>query len=183
MAFALPALPALTALASTAPGVGVAAGAIGGASAAAGGIGWLSSALGLMSVATTMFGSFMRGQAMDTQAAWEEFGARNEVLRGQQDANRIKDRALQQMASAAARYAAGGVDIGSGTPETMERQIQDVADRETSIARYDAKVGSAIRTANADARTSVAMAMRVAGFGSAIRPLASMYASDRRLYG
>jgi hypothetical protein len=124
-----------TAAASTAA---VTAGLAGPASAVGAGIGastWFSALqLGLagLGAVSTLAAGNEKSESLKAQAADADLAASNELIVGGERRSSLRAQAAQKIAERQAAYAAGGVDLSFGTPQTA--QAQDVADTERGLA-------------------------------------------------
>jgi hypothetical protein len=76
-----------------------------------------------------------------SQAAQADFAARQEVLRGQAQANQVRQALLQTLAAQNARYSAAGLAL-EGTPETVANETIAQAERELGMATTNATIRS-----------------------------------------
>jgi len=98
---------------------------------------------------STIQGGRESDAAYKSQAKWNELQARQERLRGQQEANQIKGDLAKSIASANARGAASGIDITSGSPVTAVNAAIDDANDAWTIAKSNAESNAASSEANA----------------------------------
>jgi hypothetical protein len=90
---------------------------------------------------------FSQSQA---NASLQELNAKAETLSGEEKAVRIKREMVQKLGSARVAFAASGVDIRDGTPESIEGSIEQQARFETEMERS----GAAVRAASARMRAA-----------------------------
>lgn len=64
--------------------------------------------------------------------------AKQEEIKGQQTSNQIMDAMLQTIAGQRAGFAAAGMDIGFGTPVSLEASTRKLAERKTGVTKGDA---------------------------------------------
>ena len=106
-----------------------------------------------LGTAFSAFSTLQAGSAENamykSQAKWDELRARQERLKGQQEANAIKDDLAKSIASANARGAASGIDITSGSPVTAVNNAIDDANMAWSIAKDNADINAGAYTQNA----------------------------------
>ena len=69
--------------------------------------------------------------------------AEMELVKGQQQANQIRENLLKTLASQNARYASSGIVLDSGTPATVSDVTSDQADRETTVVTTNAGMKAA----------------------------------------
>jgi membrane protein involved in colicin uptake len=74
-----------------------------------------------------------QAQQAALQARQAEIAARQEELRGQSDANAVREALLRNLATQNARYAAAGVMLADGTTETVAEAAKAEAERELTI--------------------------------------------------
>lgn len=97
------------------------------------------------------------GQAalMRVQARQSEMAARGEELRGQAEAQGVRETLLRTLAAQQARYSAAGVALGEGTPLTIEQEAQAEAERQLEVIRTQTALNAESRrigAANAETR-------------------------------
>lgn len=106
----------------------------------------LGSAMGIFS---TLAGGSAENKMYEQQARWEEIRARQEQIKGMQEATAIKEDLVKNIASANARGAASGIDITSGSPVTAVQQATQDANDAMSLAKANAATNADAYTANA----------------------------------
>lgn len=106
----------------------------------------LGSAMGIFS---TLAGGGAENKMYEQQARWEEIRARQEQIKGMQEANAIKEDLVKNIASANARGAASGIDITSGSPVTAVQQATQDANDAMSLAKANAATNADVSRANA----------------------------------
>lgn len=141
----------------------------------------LTSAFALASAGLSVGGAMGQSRALQAQAEWGEFNASAETVRGQQEANRIRQALLQTLASNNAGRAAAGVEL-SGSAIDVDAEAAEEAERELSIVGSNARVRSAGRLASAQSLRVTANATRLGGFGTAATGLFG-YVQRNRLIG
>lgn len=99
----------------------------------------------------------MSGQAalLRLQARQGELAARGEELRGQAEAQSVRETLLRTLAAQQARYAAAGLVLGEGTPGTLEEEALSEAERQLEVIRTQTVLNAESRrigAANTDAR-------------------------------
>lgn len=77
----------------------------------------------------------MQAEILRRQAEFARLGAAQSRLQGRADALDIQQKAAEKRAAARARFAAGGIATGSGTPLTVDEAVSDLAERELSLSR------------------------------------------------
>lgn len=75
-----------------------------------------------------------------SEAMLNEFNAKQEQIRGREEANLIKRDVARAIASANARGAAGGIDVSSGSPVTAQKEAITDANQAWSTAGTNAKI-------------------------------------------
>jgi len=129
-------------------------------------IGSVVSGLGtLLTVGTGIAGAISSSNQMNNQAQLARLQAESgmitaemEMVKGQLEANRIRESLMKTLASQRARYASAGIVLDSGTPSTVAEQSTEEADRETQVAQTsaDMKAASArIAAANQETKASL----------------------------
>lgn len=96
----------------------------------------------LFSIGSTLGAGSATNAQEKAQARIDELRARQETLRGQQEATKIKEDLAKSIATANARGAASGIDITSGSPDTAVREAINDANRAFSIAKDNAATNS-----------------------------------------
>jgi len=140
--------------------------------------GLFNTALALGSAGLTLGGALRQSQILQTQGAWSEFQAGQEALRGEQEANRVREALLRTLASNNAARAAAALDV-SGTPATVDEEVMAQAERELRVVAGNAAVRAAEARAAAALRQSAARVSLLSGLGQAGGSLVS--AAERRL--
>lgn len=125
----------------------------------------LQTGLALTSAGLSIASGLSQSQAYGNRAMIEEFNARQELIRGQVEANKIRENLLRTLAAQNAYFGGGGIDTGSGTPIDLANETQAQADRELSIVRENATLLSAQRRLQALALRSDESGAQVGGFG------------------
>lgn len=101
----------------------------------------------------SMFSALGEGQAAkaeaSTEAAFEKFRARQDRLRGTQEATKIKEDLAAAISSSVAIGGAQGVDISSGSPANAVKKAQRDAENAWDIAKYNAEQDAQSREFNA----------------------------------
>ncbi len=140
--------------------------AVGVEAALASTIGTVVSGIGtLVSVGTGIAGVISSSNQASAQAEMARLAAERgsitaqmELVRGQQEANRIRETMLKTLATQRARYAGAGIVLDSGTPATLEEATTAEADRETQIVQTNAGMrSSAARLDAANQATRAAL--------------------------
>lgn len=115
-------------------------GAVG--SAAASAAPYVSAGMALASAGLQIVGAQRQASVLRAQAAQSEFAAEQELLRGREQANQIRRQLASVRAAQNARYAAAGVLLDDGTPETVISATEAEADRQVQIVRTNAVIAS-----------------------------------------
>jgi len=119
--------------------------------------------------------------AAETEARFETFRAGQEQTQGQQQANAIREKLLRTIAQNRAAAGASGIDVGSGSVDTVINESIAAANRELDITRQNATIASSARQSRADQLRLSASAARSGGVGrAAFGLLDSAYRSRRR---
>lgn len=103
----------------------------------------------LFSIGSTLAAGSADNTAAKMSARWDEIRARQEQIRGQQEANAIKMDLVKSLASANARGAASGIDITSGSPVTASQAAIDDANQAWTLAKDNAQTNSDAYKTNA----------------------------------
>ena len=161
----------------------------------------LSTGLTLASASSALFGGFGQADAFKAQASQEAYAlnmsareetlaAKEETLRGKRETNNIMDNLVQTIASQKLAYAANGVDIGFGTPVSVNESTRRLTDLQMGVTRDDARIRSMARRRGATATREQALntitagkqkssAAMTGGFSSAGSSIANLI--DRRI--
>ena len=135
----------------------------------------------LASAGLSIYGGYQQASTLRQQAALQDFDARQELLTGQQQSNRIRETLLRALATQNATYGAAGIDVGSGSPITVAQDTMEQADRELDISRYGALVRAApYRAAAADRRARASQAI-LSGYQGGARSLLDVVPKLRSL--
>ncbi len=122
-------------------------------------------------------------RGLRSKAAFEDFNAGQEKIRGMQDANKIRENLIATLSSNSARYAAAGIDLNSGTPETIDIATQEDADRQLELSRSNATILTEQRRMQAaQYRSSAKTTSDMGWFGLATGIFATAEKADN-LYG
>lgn len=98
-----------------------------------------ASTLGTMfSIGSTLFAGDAENQTAQQEARWMDIRARQEQIRGQQEATAIKNSLVKSIASSNAKGAAAGIDISSGSPVTAVQAAMNDANDAYSLAKDNA---------------------------------------------
>ncbi|MDD9905665.1 MAG: hypothetical protein OXT06_19015 [Rhodospirillaceae bacterium] len=176
--FASTAAPAAaTGVVTTATTVGIPASMIAGGGAAAGGSGLmgafasltagdiLSGGLTAFSALSNIASGNAAAASLETQAAFEDFSAKQEILKGRQEALEIAEAANDALEANIVRTYAAGL-TGEGSPGAAQRAIQEKANFETGISRDTS-------TINAGARRTKAQQLRLDATGAKVGGVAA----------
>ena len=125
---------------------------------------WVGPISSLASAGLSVAGGNQQASGMQARADLERFNAEQELLRGQQEQNAIRENLLKTLAAQNAAYGASGIDVGSGTPLDVQRETTSTADRELDISRTNALARSYARRASASALDSDASATMIGGY-------------------
>lgn len=119
-------------------------GALGSAGGVIGTVGTLLSAgIGVVSAINQSQAQAQQAELARISAQSGMITAEMEIVRGQQEANRIREATLKTLASQRARYASAGIVLDSGTPATVAEDTTDTADRETAVVTTNAGMRAA----------------------------------------
>lgn len=129
------------------------------ATAATAGLFGSAGTFSLLSTASTLgtfmgIGSALSGGSADramaeSQARWEEFRARQDRLRGQQEATRIKEDLARSVSTAVAVGGAQGIDISSGSPANAIQKANQDANYAWNVAQYNSEMDARASEVNA----------------------------------
>lgn len=104
----------------------------------------LGATLSTLGTVGGLFGTLASAQTSKGQSALEakqaEFNAKQEEIRGLEEANAIKADVAKALASANARGAASGISISSGSPVTASKEALRDANLALSTAGTNAKI-------------------------------------------
>lgn len=104
----------------------------------------LGATLSTLGTVGSIFGAIQGGQAAkaqsESEARMNEFNAKQEEIRGLEEANAIKQDVARAIASANARGAASGIDISSGSPVKASQEAIRDANRAWNTAGTNAKI-------------------------------------------
>jgi len=155
-------------MAETIAGALVSAGLATNATATAAGItsafGAASTVAALGSAGLSIYSGLQQAGSQVQQAAYDDFNARQELLRGQQESNKIRENLLRTLAAQNAAYGAAGIDVGSGSPVDVQQDTLAQADRELDISRNNTLLRSYSRRASADVLRSDARGAALGGY-------------------
>ncbi len=152
-----------TAAAASAGGAAAAAAGTGIAAAAGTGLTW-GTALSLANAGLSILGGFSQAGALNTRSGLEELQANQEIIRGAEESNRIRQNLIATLASQNAAYGASGIDVGSGSPLTVAEATAAQADRELDTSRNNTLLRAYARRSGADALQSDASSAILGGF-------------------
>lgn len=122
----------------------------------------LSTGLNLASAGLAIFGADQqagfeletaqqRARALELESIEESLEAKREETRGKQEANNIMDEMIQTLAAQRVAFAGNGVDIGFGTPVSVAKATQNLANLQLSTTRSDAQIRALARRRQATA--------------------------------
>lgn len=104
-----------------------------------------SSALTILQGGLTLAGALgsiaaggAQAEALRGEAGAERLAANDAMIRGQEEAARLKRDLLDTVSRQSVAYAAGGVELSSGSVQTARRRASEDAERELGFARNDA---------------------------------------------
>lgn len=104
----------------------------------------LGATLGTLGTAFSLFSTITGSKAAEAQSESEarlaEFNAKQEEIRGREEANAIKQDVARAIASANARGAASGISISSGSPVKASQEALRDANNALSTAGTNAKI-------------------------------------------
>lgn len=146
-----------------------------GAAAGGGILSALSTGLTFASMASDLFGGIMGGEAQSDSLKMEAraatIDAKQEEIRGKQEANDIMENMLRTVAEQRLAFAGGGIDSGFGTPLALAENMRNLSERQLDTSRFNTVMGVLSRrraAANALSQRSGAMMGSVMqGVGSA----------------
>lgn len=157
-----------TAALSTAGGVATAAQVAGtgaflsGAAASIGG-----SLLTGLSIASSISGGMQQNAIAKSQAEQYQLAARQETLKGREQADQIRRSLQATLASQNAAFSARGVALNSGTPFNIASQSMTQASRDIDVARFGAGQSAAALRAQGQQSKIEGRAAMMQGFGQA----------------
>jgi hypothetical protein len=124
---------------------------------------WVAGALALTSAGLGLSGAMSQAAAADAAAQQARLAARQEELRGRDEANTVRRTLMATLSAQNARYAAGGVLLDSGTPADVEDATRAEADRQLTISGGNAALRASDQRANATLYEGRASSSRTAG--------------------
>lgn len=141
-------------------------------------VGSVSSLLSAGMTAASVFGQISGGgqQAAiaKAQAQQYELAAKQEELKGREQADNIRRSLQASLASQRAIFGARGIAQGSGTVRRLASESMTAASRDIDIARFGAgQQAGALRSQGAQARIE-GSAARTAGYMGAVKTLSSL---------
>jgi hypothetical protein len=142
--------------------------------------GVLSTALALGSAGLSLGGGLAQSRALQAQSQWQEFQAGQEVLRGEQEANRVRETLLRTLASNNAGRAAAGVEL-SGSAVDVDAEAAAAAERELAIVGNNAAARAGSARASALASRASASGALIGGIGGAAGSLFNYATRVRRI--
>ncbi len=129
-----------------------------------------------LSIGSALVGGYMNYQQGQSQAAYSRMQARQALLQGMKQENDIREAMLRSLAANAARFGAAGLDIGSGTPATLENEIWRQANYELGVTRDNADIkagGYRTQAGQQSVGSYGALAQGVAGAGEGLYQMAT----------
>lgn len=151
-------------------------------------LGSLSTGLSIASMASDLMGGIMGGaqqsEALKMEARSGMIAAKNEEIRGKQEANDIMDNMIQTIASQRLAFAGAGVDSSFGSAAALQENTRTLAERQLDTSRMNTNMAVLSRRAGAygalSQRGSTQMQSVVSGAGSAAKTLTNMLAGRAR---
>ncbi len=141
-----------------------------------------STVASLGSAGLSIFSGLQQAGSLSQQAAYDDFNARQELLRGQQESNTIRENLLRTLAAQNAAYGAAGIDVGAGTPVDVQQDAMAQADRELDTSRANTMLRAYSRRASADVMRSDARGAVAGGYIGGVGSLLD-YATRRARIG
>lgn len=154
---------------------GTALAGVSGGAALAGGTGLMAglttgemifSGLSTVSSLASMASGMQQGAAMESQAMWEDFSARQELLKGRREALQVMESLNESLGAEAVRVGASGI-TGEGSPAEAVIAAREKADFELGMTRDNAEILAAGRRAGASSLRLEATGARIAGAAQA----------------
>lgn len=141
-------------------------------------MGFLSEGLSLASASASLFAgndradamledSRQRSRALDMQSQEEMLEAQREEIRGKQEANDLMDSLRRTIGSSRLASASQGVDIGFGTPVSVEDATRNLANMQLSVSRSDAQIKALARRRQGSALKEEGINVMASGRASA----------------
>lgn len=174
-------LPPVAGIAATVAPVAATGGLFGSAGAFSLGT-TLSTLASLGSAGLSVYSGLQQAGSLSQQAAYDDFNARQELLRGQQESNTIRENLLRTLAAQNAAYGAAGIDVGAGTPVDVQQDAMAQADRELDTSRANTLLRAYSRRASADVLRSDARGAVAGGYIGGVGSLLD-YATRRARIG
>lgn len=102
-------------------------------------------------IATTFVASRNQAAAQRGAAARADFDARQELIRGQQQSQQLRENLLRTLSAQRARFAGAGLATDDGTPQGLQDQAREDAERELGIVNANATIRSGQQRSQAKA--------------------------------
>lgn len=160
----------LTALNSGAISVGTAAAASGAMAA----LPTIGTVLSIGSAAGSILGGQQQASVYKAQAQQSQLSARQEELKGRDQADKIRRSLQATLASQNAAFSARGISLNSGTPTNLARTSMNAASSDIQTAQFGAGMSAAAERGQAAQYKISAGAAKVSGYTSAAKPLGSL---------
>jgi hypothetical protein len=123
----------------------------------------------LASARLQVSGSQQQAQALGMQANQQDLLAQQEQLRGQEQSNQVREALLRTLATQRAQYAAAGIALDEGTPETVAEASRYEAERELAIGRGNTAIAVSNARTNAQLlRDRASAGLRSSGLSAGV---------------
>lgn len=149
------------------------------AGASAGTAATASTVVGALATAGSIVGTLQAGRqtaaSNKAQAQQYELSARQEVLKGREQADNIRRSLQSTLASQNAAFAARGISLNGGTPANLATVSRTNASRDIETAQFGAGMASAAQTGQAAQSRIAASAAKTSSYATAAGSLIKAY--------
>lgn len=139
----------------------------------------LSGGLSAFSALSRMAAGDAQSAALQTQANFETFGAKQEILKGRREALEIAEAAAEAIEQNIVAAGAAGL-TGEGSVRAAQDAIREKANFETAITRSNAAINSGARRGTAESLRIDAGAARTSGKAAAAGEVAGFFINRAR---
>ena len=127
-----------------------------------------------LSVASALSGGSQQSAMYKAQAAQSELAARQEELKGRDQADKIRRSLQSTLASQNAAFAARGISLNSGTPVSLGAQSKNDASYDIQVAQFGSGMSAAAERGNAAQNRISAKSAKISSYGTAATSLYKM---------
>ncbi len=132
---------------------------------------FVSGAFSLLSAGSALMGGSQQAAVYKAQGVQNELAARQEELRGRDQADKIRRSLQATLASQNAAFASRGISLASGTPVNLGNVSKNEASYDIQLAQFGSGMSAAAERGNAAQNKMSAGAAKIAGYGSAATSL------------